>query len=288
MIGQILLTGSNGFVARSLAPALEARGHTVRVHTGDVREADSFAPFLGEGITHVAHLAAKTHVPLGWEAPALVYDVNLGGTLQALEFCRKTKTKMLFFSTYVYGNPDYLPVDEGHPVRPTSPYHHSKVMGEDLCRHYHQFFQVPVTVLRPFNIYGPGQDGRFLVPAMLRQVLDPDVDEVVVHTLRPKRDFIYVDDFVHGVCLALEDQKDGFEVFNLGYGESYSVEELVQTAMQAAHIDKPYSANAQERPNEVLDLRCDLRRARERLGFSPQVTLIEGLRKMIKSGGGHG
>jgi nucleoside-diphosphate-sugar epimerase len=283
MANRILLTGSKGFIARTLVPMLEARGHEVVLHTGDVREAESFTPFMGQGITHLVHLAAKTFVPAGWENPALVYDVNVRGTLQALEFCRAEGAKMLFFSTYVYGTPDYLPVDEGHPVRPPSPYHHSKALGEDLCRHYQRYFGVGVTVLRPFNVYGPGQDDRFVIPAVLGQVLDPAVSEVLVHTLRPKRDFIFLDDFVEGACLALEAQGDGFEIFNLGYGESFSVEELVQAAMRATGIEKPYRANAQERPNEVLDLSCDTRHAREQLGFVPRTDLETGLKKIVSA-----
>ncbi len=277
------MTGPRGFIARTLLPRLEGRGHEVLLHGGDVREASSFDPYRGLGVTHVVHLAAKTFVPAGWDDPATVYDVNVRGTLQALEFCRAEGAKMLFFSTYVYGPPDYLPVDEGHPVRPPSPYHHSKVLGEDLCRHYRRFFKVPVTVLRPFNVYGPGQDDRFVIPAVLGQVLDPSVSEVVVHTLRPKRDFIYLDDFVEGACLAMEAIADDFEVFNLGYGESFSVEELVLAAMAAADIRKPYRAEGQERPNEVLDLSCDTRQAREKLGFSPRTDLTEGLRRIVES-----
>jgi nucleoside-diphosphate-sugar epimerase len=194
----VLVTGATGFIGNALCSRLEANETKVirmsRSLGQDVTSQAAFEPFLKSGVGTVYHLAARTFVPESWTDPASFYRVNTIGTQHALEFCRAVGARLFYLSAYVYGTPEYLPIDENHPVQPSNPYAHSKWLGEELCRYYFRTWNLPVTIVRAFNAYGPGQSSRFLVPSIVRQWVQGEV--VRVANLAPKRDFVYLDDLV--------------------------------------------------------------------------------------------
>ena len=148
---------------------------------GDIATAE----FSYEKLDHVIHLASRTYVPASWENPLDFYRTNASGTTNILDLCRKQGCSLTYVSSYVYGTPQYLPVDENHPVAPVSPYNHSKLVAEDICRFYSEQFGVPVTILRPVNIFGPGQNPSFLIPFIIEQVdslkeLGVDIDYFLI------------------------------------------------------------------------------------------------------------
>jgi nucleoside-diphosphate-sugar epimerase len=179
----------------------------------------------------------------------------------------------------VYGTPRQLPVAETHPLSAFNPYAHSKILGEAVVDFHREHLAVRAAVIRPFNLYGPGQDQRFVVPAILRQLLDPTVREVVVADATPRRDYLYVGDFVALVLAVMGAAAAG--TYNAGSGRSVSVAELAREAGIAAGVDKPLRGSGARRPNEILDVVADISRAREQLGWEPQVALIDGLRSML-------
>ncbi|HSN49645.1 MAG TPA: SDR family oxidoreductase, partial [Bacteroidales bacterium] len=169
---EILVTGSEGFIGKALIARLLASGHTVTgfdAPEGDIAEKGILDNLKDTGIGYVFHLAAKTFVPESWNNPFDFYRVNLLGTTNVLEFCRATGAGLSYISSYLYGTPGYLPVDEKHPLKAHNPYSHSKIVAEETCRYYRDQFKIPVTIFRPFNIYGPGQDQRFLIPKIIAQ-----------------------------------------------------------------------------------------------------------------------
>jgi len=125
--------------------------------------------------------------------PRDFYKINCMGTRNILELCRKNNAKMVFMSSYIYGVLEYLPIDEGHTVNPSNPYAQAKVIGENICRYYSQDFGVPVFIIRSFNIYCPGQKQRYLITKMIDSTLK---DTIRINDLRPKRDFIFIDDTI--------------------------------------------------------------------------------------------
>lgn len=192
---RVLVTGADGFVGTHLVKALRAAGHVVFTHStrqGDIANCGlSF-----EGVGHVFHLAARTFVPDSWSAPLGFYQVNLLGTVNVLEFCRACGASLTLMSSYVYGRPARLPISEDAPLQAFNPYSHTKILAEETSRYYQQQFGVPVTIIRPFNIYGPGQDRRFLIPTILAQAIDPHADAIVVADLHPRRDYIFIGDLI--------------------------------------------------------------------------------------------
>jgi len=188
---------------------------------------------------------------------------------------------MIFASSYVYGKPNYLPIDENHPISAFNPYCQSKLLGEILCKSYNKDFGVPVIIFRPFNIYGKGQDDNFLIPLIMKQIIKNG--KILLKDSRPKRDFVYIDDVVNAYCKAVEYDKTEFEIFNIGSGISYSVKKISE--MIASNYDKDIKIEFSEerRQNEVMDTIADITKANKILNWHPKVDLREGLFKLISN-----
>lgn len=280
----ILVTGSTGFVGRSLVSRLEQRGDKVHrfAHSlgNDVLDNSSFTPFLSKGIDTVFHLAGLTFVPNSWSNPAEFYAVNSLGTQYTLEFCRAVSAHMIYISAYVYGVPQYLPIDEGHPVAPNNPYAHSKWLGEELCRFYAGNMGVKSTVLRGFNLYGLGQDERFLLPRIIMQAKDGK--EIVVKDDTPRRDYLHIDDFV-GACTLAMQTPDQFRIFNVGSGYSLSVREVIEAVIQAAGNGVGWRCTGEVRQNEIPDTVADCRAIRSELGWETTVSFSQSIFSLLES-----
>jgi nucleoside-diphosphate-sugar epimerase len=277
----VLITGGTGFIGTHLTSALAAF-HSVRTvgsADGDIAEPQTWAAFPAADV--VIHLAARSFVPESWEQAAEYTRVNLIGTMQALDYCRRRKARLIFASSYLYGNPQALPIPESAPLHALNPYAQSKLMAEQACRFYADNFGVQVLVLRPFNIYGHGQHPDFLVPSIVRQVLESD--EVLVKDLLPRRDYVYVADFVAAVAAALRADWS-FETVNIGSGVSHSVAELIETVMMAAGKTLPIRSESIRRQNEIMDVRADISRASHLLGWAPEWTLAQGCAAVLAAG----
>ncbi len=225
------------------------------------------------------HLAAKSFVPQSFESPRDFYNLNVNGVINGLELCRIHKAKFIFTSSYVYGKPEYLPIDENHSLKGFNPYAETKIIGEKICRDFHKYFNVKSIIIRPFNIYGAGQNENFLIPLILKQAR---TGKVKLLDPRPKRDFVFIDDVVEAFRLAVENENIEFDEFNIASGISFSVENVVGI------IDKLYNNTLDieydkvARQNEVLDTVADISKARTILNWEPTVNLEEGLKKMIQ------
>ncbi len=277
-----LVTGSAGFIGSVLVKQLREAGHAVieiDQPQGDISLQETLHPYLDKKIDHIFHLAGKTFVPESWQHPYGFYQVNVLGTVNILELCRKTGARLTYVSSYLYGEPDYLPVDENHPLKSYNPYSNTKMMAESACRFYSDNFQVPSVILRPFNAYGPGQPDKFLIGEIISKVMDSTVDTVEVMDLQPKRDYVYVDDLVRALVRSM-DAKQG--VYNIGSGYSKSVEEIILLVMKSAGIRKDYRSKGVSRPNEIYDLFADIRKAETGLGWKPEVSFEEGIIRCIR------
>lgn len=284
---KLLVTGSEGFIGKQLVRRLDSLDRfeisSFDIIDGDI--CDSSLPFTG--IDHVVHLAARTFIPDSWKDPRAFYRTNVQGTANILEFCRQQGASMTYISAYVYGKPEFLPITEDHPLSPNNPYMHSKVLAESLCEFFASSYQVPIAILRPFNIMGPGQRDDFLIPHLVKQLLDPGQKEIKVKDLKPKRDYIYIDDLLDAIISSLS-LKSQFDIFNIGSGDSFSVEKIIQTLMDLTGIEKKVISENQVRQNEVQDVRADISRIKSSLGWEPVISFEEGLKRIVNSYPEHG
>jgi len=270
----VLVTGADGFIGTHLVKALRAAGHIVWTHTrrqGDIR--NCLLNF--EGVGHVFHLAARTFVPESWSAPLGFYEVNLLGTVNVLEYCRASGASLTMVSSYVYGVPSRLPIAEDEPLCAFNPYSHTKILAEETGLYYQRQFGVPLTIIRPFNIYGPGQNRRFLIPTILNQAVDPRQATIIVADLRPRRDYIFIADLIDLLVRTAFRREGG--IFNAGSGSSWGVGEVIAIVNRLLPVPKPVHVNGPMRPDEVIDVIADISRARHEFGWAPQVTLLDGL-----------
>lgn len=279
---RVLVTGADGFIGRHLSQALSKMGHVIFTHTiseGDITNERALDRF--DDIDHVFHLAARTFVPESLKKPYEYFQTNVLGTISVLEYCRKNACNMTFMSTYVYGEPRYLPINENHPVIGLTPYHQSKISCESICEFYSRQFNVKITVLRPFNVFGKGQSTHFLIPKIIAQILDPKVKEISVMDLKPKRDYIYIDDLIKAMLLTMNPAKS-YSVYNVGSGVSKSVEEVIINVQRVTGIKKAYTSSNQLRSAEVSNCVADISAIHKELGFVPEYTLTLGLKAMIE------
>ncbi len=284
---RILVTGSSGFVGKNLVEELKRQGAevlTLADHDGrriDICDQKRVIQIINEirNIDIVYHLAAISSVPFSIGNPRETYDVNVLGTLNMLELCRSCNAdKIVFASSYLYGSPQYMPIDENHPLQPTNPYARSKMLGEELCRAYNADFGVKCVILRSFNIYGEGQNENFLIPMILSQLR---YKKIKLKDSKPKRDFIYISDIIDAFIKSAM-FGGSFEVFNIGYGKSYSVEEVVDEIIRLYGENVKVEYSGERRKHEVMDTVADIRKAKELMGWTPSVSLSEGLQRTME------
>ena len=279
---KILVTGSNGFIGSALVKRLSRLGFVTigfDIADGNVAEEGSLTHFEKEDISYVFHLAGKTFVPESWLHPFNFYRTNVLGTANVLEFCRKTGAGLTYVSSYLYGNPEYLPVDEKHPVKANNPYSHTKLVAEEICRYYRDQFNLGIFIMRPFNVFGPGQSEQFLIPELIRKMLDPQIAFIEVMNLRPKRDFVFIDDLVEALYLSIDGPRG---IYNVGSGSSMSVEEVINTIKDLTGIRKNVLTRNVERPMEIFDLYADVTKISASLKWKMNVSFKEGLTRCIE------
>ena len=278
---RVLVTGSSGFVGRHLAKILREKG--ARVTSIDIINGKDITRWNDvkniRKVEIIFHLAAVTFVPISQKNPRGTYEANLMGTLNMLELCRLKSARMVFASSYVYGNPEYLPIDEKHPIKPTNPYARSKVFGEILCRSYYEDFGVPCIILRPFNIYGKGQSEYFLIPEITRQLRTKK--HLTLKDLTPKRDLIHISDVVNAYVKAGEYDKNDFDIFNIGYGKSVSVQEVAEKLVNISGRDVYIKSLDMRRRGEIKDTIADIRKAKKLLKWRPLVDINKGLENVF-------
>lgn len=280
---RILLTGSEGFVGKNLAQELRRQGAKVLTLIDrdgqriDIRDWQKIREI--RNLDMVYHLAATTGIPFSFENPRETYEVNVLGTLNILELCRlRSIKKVVFASAYVYGNPQYLPIDEKHPLRPANPYAMSKVLAENLCRAYCEDYGLECIVLRAFNIYGKGQIDSFLIPSILKQLVNRKIELL---DPAPRRDFLNIIDAVNAYIKAGEYDGSGFEIFNIGSGVSHRVSDVVDLILKISGTKCSVVYRNERRKNEVTDTVADISKAKRLLKWEPSIALKDGLKNMI-------
>ncbi|HET7027912.1 MAG TPA: GDP-mannose 4,6-dehydratase [Candidatus Limnocylindrales bacterium] len=307
---RVLVTGAGGFIGSHLVEILVARGASVRafvrytsrgdrgwldrINTSIRREVDVFVGDLvnPEAVAgaladcEVAlHLGALIPIPYSYRHPREFVAANVTGTLNVLEASRREGVRRLVqvSSSEVYGSAKTVPIPEEHRLHPQSPYAATKVAADQLALSYARSFDLPVVVARPFNTFGPRQSARAVIPTIVTQALGRD--RVELGTVETTRDFLYVADTVEGLARCAEVDGIVGEVFNLGTGHEYSIEDVVQRVLTATGREVPLELTEERRrpaDSEVDRLCASVEKARTRLGWEPRVSFDQGLRLTIE------
>jgi NAD dependent epimerase/dehydratase len=308
MSKKILITGADGFIGSHLTEALVRAGHDVRafvlynsfsswgwldccsadvagrfeVLAGDVRDPNGVRKAL-QGCDAVLHLAALVAIPYSYHSPDTYVDTNIKGTLNVVQAARDIGvSRVVHTSTSeVYGTARYVPITEEHPLQGQSPYSASKIGADQIAMSFHASFGTPVTLLRPFNTYGPRQSARAVIPTIITQVANGE-RRIRLGAVHPTRDFNYVADTVAGFIAALSAEKAVGEIINLGSNFEISIGDTVRTiaAVMGAEIEI-VTDEQRLRPerSEVERLWASNEKAREMLGWQPRYGGLEGFRR---------
>lgn len=305
----ILVTGAGGFIGSHLTEFFAKKGYKVRafvrynsrnfwgwleeseyrdkieVYTGDVRDYDSVYDAM-KGIDVVFHLAALIGIPYSYISPLAYIKTNVEGTYNILQAARERKvSRVVHTSTSeVYGTAQYVPINEKHPYNPQSPYAASKAAADHLALSFYRSFGLPVTIIRPFNTYGPRQSARAVIPTIITQILSGK-KVVKLGNLKPTRDLNFVEDTVNGFHMVGFHPNTVGDVFNLGTGKEISIGELAKKiAILIGENVEVMTDEKRVRPekSEVERLCADATKAREIAGWEPRYTLDEGLKMTIK------
>jgi NAD dependent epimerase/dehydratase len=302
---RVLVTGGEGFIGSHLVETLVREGAEVRVlglynpfgrygwldpevHRevellgGDVRDPERVSEAVA-GRDVVFHLAALIGIPYSYVAPDSYVQVNVQGTLNVANACRRHEVSRLVHTSTseTYGTARVAPIPESHPMQPQSPYSASKIAADMMVLSYFHAFNLPVAVARPFNTYGPRQSTRAVIPTILAQ-LHRGATEIELGATSPTRDFNYVEDTVRGFLAVARCDRALGEVINIGSGREISIGALVELLIEIAGGKATIATDGNRlRPpgSEVERLLCDNTRAREWAGWEPQVSLEEGLRR---------
>jgi len=310
-MSKILVTGADGFIGSHLVEELLNQGNQIKafcyynsfnswgwldnlpknileqieIFTGDVRDPNGVRTAM-KGCNKVYHLAALIAIPYSYHSPDSYVDTNVKGTLNVLQAARDLGLERVIVTSTseVYGTAQYIPINELHPRQPQSPYSASKIGADCMAESFYRSFDLPVTIVRPFNTYGPRQSARAIIPTIITQLVN-GFKKIKLGDLSPTRDFLYVKDTAKGFIEIADSETLIGHDCNIATNSEISMKELVDTLIE---IINPEATIIQDpdriRPNksEVFRLYGDNSKIIEHTNWKPNYTLKTGLEETIK------
>ena len=305
---RILVTGADGFIGSHLTEMLLKQGYKVRalsqynsfnnwgwledvshpqleIVSGDVRDA-AFCRHICRDCSVVFHLAALIAIPYSYVAPESYVDTNVTGTLNMCQAARDCGVERLIVTSTseVYGTAQYVPIDEKHPRQPQSPYSATKIGADAIAMSFYNAFELPVTIARPFNTYGPRQSARAIIPTIITQIAN-GASEIKLGDLTPTRDFNYVKDTCRGFIALAECEKTIGEEVNICSNYEISMRETLELIASLMNKDVKFVEDVQRlRPknSEVFRLWGDNTKIKTLTGFEPEYDITRGLQETIE------
>lgn len=305
-----MVTGSDGFIGSHLVEELVKGGfdvkafvlynsfsnwgwidtlpkdilNSIEVFAGDVRDANSVRTAMKD-TEAVMHLAALIAIPYSYCAPDAYVDTNIKGTLNVLQAAKEQGNKRVLVTSTseVYGTAQYVPIDEKHPHQGQSPYSATKIGADSLAEAFYRCFNLPVTIVRPFNTFGPRQSARAVIPTIITQLLSGNT-EIKLGSLEPTRDFNYVKDTVNGFIEIFKSDKTIGQVINIATQREISIGELANELIKQINLEAKIVCDTQRlRPqkSEVERLLGSNEKIRELTAWQPRYTFEEGIAETI-------
>ena len=311
LLKKILVTGADGFIGSHLTESLIRQGYDVRafvyynsfnswgwldqspqeikssldVFAGDIRDPYGVKEAM-KGCTHVLNLAALIAIPYSYHSPATYVDTNVTGTLNVVQAAKELGVeKVVHTSTSeVYGTALYVPIDEKHPLQGQSPYSASKIGADQMALSFYRSFDTPVSIIRPFNTYGPRQSARAVIPTIISQLASGKTT-IRLGSVSPTRDFNYVKDTVNGFISLMESSNSIGEIINIGSNYEVSIGETAEMIAEIMGVNLTIETDEQRlRPekSEVERLWADNKKAERLVGWKPQYGGKEGFRRGLE------
>ena len=305
---KVLVTGADGFIGSHLTEMLVAKGYSVKalakynsfnnwgwlenvnckndieILTGDVRDFH-YCKNISKDIDIIFHLAALIAIPFSYISPDSYVDTNIKGTLNICQAARENGvSRVVHTSTSeVYGTAQYIPINEEHPLKAQSPYSATKISADAMAMSFYNSFDLPLTIARPFNTYGPRQSARAIIPTIITQIASGK-KEIKLGDTSPTRDFNFVEDTCRGLIMLAESKKTIGEVINIGSNTETSINEILILIKELMKSEATFILDDQrKRPkkSEVFRLFCDNQKIVELVGFKPKYDIRSGLKKTI-------
>ncbi len=304
----ILITGADGFIGSHLTDYLVKMGCKVRalsyynsfnfwgwlenikhldqieVLNGDVRDSN-YCRSITKGVDVIFHLAALIAIPYSYHAPESYIDTNVKGTLNMCLAARDNNCRIIHTSTSeVYGTAQYVPINEKHPMQPQSPYSASKIGADSIAMSFYNAFDLPLSIARPFNTYGPRQSLRAVIPTIITQLLKCET-KIKLGDPSPTRDFNYVLDTCRGFVDIAQHEETIGNVYNIGSNFEISIQNTFDLIKELLKMDAEIVTEQDRRrpaKSEVSRLCCDNRKINALTGFKPKYTFKEGLKETIE------
>lgn len=308
---KVLVTGADGFIGSHLTESLLEKGYDVKAFTmynsfntwgwldtlpkekleqieifsGDVRDPNGVREAM-KGVDGVFHLAALIAIPFSYHSPDSYVDTNIKGTLNVLQAARELDTEriMITSTSEVYGTAQYVPIDEKHPFQGQSPYSATKIGADRLAESFYRSFNLPVSIVRPFNTYGPRQSARAVIPTIISQLLSGK-EEIKLGSLTPTRDFNYVKDTAAGFISIAESSKTIGEEINIATQQEISIGDLAKEIIEQINPKAKLICDEQRlRPekSEVNRLLGANAKIKELTDWKPQYTFAQGMAETIE------
>jgi NAD dependent epimerase/dehydratase len=303
-----LVTGADGFIGSHLTEMLVAKGYQVKalsqynsfnnwgwlnnvncldkieIISGDIRD-PHFCKFIVKDVDIVFHLAALIAIPYSYIAPDSYIDTNVKGTLNICQAAKENgDIRVIHTSTSeVYGTAKYVPIDEKHPLQAQSPYSASKIAADATAMSFYNAFNLPLTIVRPFNTYGPRQSARAVIPTIITQIAS-GLKEIKLGDTTPTRDFNFVEDICRGFLAIAESNETIGEIFNLGSNSEISIAATVNLIKDLMQSDVEFISDSERiRPenSEVFRLICNNNKFNQFTGLESKIDIKEGLMRTI-------
>lgn len=309
-MNKILVTGADGFIGSHLTEELIKQGYEVRafvfynsfnswgwidsfpeeiknkieIFAGDIRDPNGVRVAMKDCDT-VFHLAALIGIPFSYHSPDSYVDTNIKGTLNVLQAARLLKTERILVTSTseVYGTAQYVPIDEKHPFQGQSPYSATKIGADRIAESFFRSFELPVSIVRPFNTFGPRQSARAVIPTIISQLLN-GIEKIILGDLTPIRDFVYVKDTVNGFIEIAKSQKTIGEEINIATQSEISIGDLAQNIINIINPQAKIICDKQRiRPekSEVKRLCGSNEKLKKLTNWQQMYSLKDGLKETI-------